>query len=38
MYDNDVHRSRIDCYKMSKNVFIVDFSKKKNIIKLTIKL
>lgn len=38
MYDNDVHRSRIDCYKMSKNGFIVDFSKKKNIIKLTIKL
>lgn len=28
----------IDSYKMSKFGFIVDFSKKKDIIKLTIKL
>lgn len=27
----------IDSYKMSKNGFIVDFSKKKDIINLTIK-
>lgn len=39
MYDNDVHLVMIDSYKMSKNGFIVDFSKKKNdIINLTIKL
>lgn len=40
MYDNDVHRVMIDSYKMSKNGFIVDFSKKKknDIINLTIKL
>ncbi len=38
MYDNDVHRAMIDSYKMSKFGFIVDFSKKKDIIKLTIKL
>lgn len=29
MCDNDVHLVMIDSYKMSKNGFIVDFSKKK---------
>lgn len=38
MYDNDIYMIMIDGYKMSKNGFIVDFSKKKDIIKLTIKL
>lgn len=39
MYDNDIYMIMIDGYKMSKNGFIVDFSKKKNdIINLTIKL
>lgn len=31
MYDNDVHRVMIDSYKMSKNSFIVDISKRKKI-------
>lgn len=41
MYDNDIYMIMIDGYKMSKNGFIVDFSKKKkknDIINLTIKL
>lgn len=29
MYDNDIYMIMIDGYKMSKNGFIVDFSKKK---------
>lgn len=31
MYDNDIYMIMIDGYKMSKNGFIVDFSKKKMI-------
>ena len=38
MFDNDIYLNVIDSYKMSKNGFIVDFSKKKkDIINLTIK-
>ena len=38
MYDNDAHLVMIDSYKMSKFGLIVDFSKKKDIIKLTMKI